>query len=191
MIKSDASPDEQSSPFYIANQHFCESVEKFIRINNGKSKGTFNAWAYLIQGTIKKELNWFIKYRKATLTGSKGSSNSKDQLLIVVAEWTCNYPALKGEQFSIVPTSFWNSIKMLLINSNKKLKGHENYIIKNSGQKSDVLIDVLKTLKPLLESGKILSIIHNKYELKIMIRTENQHFEYLSTLIEKIHPSHH
>lgn len=39
-IKSNASPHEQTSPFYRNNKVFCEEFEQFVASKNGLVKGT-------------------------------------------------------------------------------------------------------------------------------------------------------
>ena len=69
-IKTDASPDEYSSPFFIDNQQICESWEKFILDRDGVIKGKFTSWALIIKAKLKIDKVWKIELRKTTMSNS-------------------------------------------------------------------------------------------------------------------------
>ena len=88
-IKSNASPDELSSPFFKINEEFCSDFESYVKNKNGKVKGNYNAWSYLIFGKISNPTNWNLTYKKSTFTSTGDIFlSSKYQSLLVLSELT-------------------------------------------------------------------------------------------------------
>lgn len=67
MIKSNASPSEESSPFYQRNKQICEFWESFILNQGGEVEGKYNAWSLILKGEFETRYKWKIKVKKSTL----------------------------------------------------------------------------------------------------------------------------
>ena len=101
-IKSNATLKEMTSPFYKKNEKFCEEFESFIASKNGKVKGEYNAWSYLIFGKISNPKNWNLMYKKSTFTSSGNLLlSSKSHCLFVKSEWTTKRIGTHNSEFRI------------------------------------------------------------------------------------------
>ena len=68
MIKPNASPDEESSPFYLENKRICEFWETFITNKGGKIEGKYNAWSLILKGEFETQYKWKVKIKKSTFS---------------------------------------------------------------------------------------------------------------------------
>ena len=80
-IKSEASPDELNSPFYIKNQELCLLWEKYILERGGKITGSYSCSAYIIKAKVKIYKTWVIDVKKASYTSGNLLLSSKYQSL--------------------------------------------------------------------------------------------------------------
>lgn len=80
-IKSEATPDELDSPFYIKNRDLCTSWEKYILERGGKITGSYSPSAYIIKAKVKIHKTWVIDVKKASYTSGNLLLSSKYQNL--------------------------------------------------------------------------------------------------------------
>jgi len=184
IIKPNASPDEQNSPFYKKNEEFCSEFEHYITEKNGKVKGNYNAWSYFIFGKISKPKNWTLKYKKATFSSGNLWLSSKHQSLLVMAEWTTGRIGTHNSEFLIRKKTKIDSIKLLWNKSLSKFDVHDKYIVESKGNKPQLIYKLTKILEPLFKSGEIYIIDHRNDKLKIELRTEKHYFEIFNKLTE-------
>ncbi|MBC8753615.1 hypothetical protein H2O64_02955 [Kordia sp. YSTF-M3] len=179
-IKSNATPLELSSPFYLANEQFCHDFERFIASKQGKVKGVYNAWSYSIYGKIETGKAWDLKYKKATYSGGSIWFSSKYQNLLTLAEWKCHDFGTNDTSFVVRKKKFLD----LLNPSFSKVDTHENYVIKAKKGKPRVLPQLVSILKPLFESKEIYKITCKNNTLIIELRNEGHHFDIFNQLIQ-------
>ncbi len=184
-IKPNASPDEFSSPFFKKNEEFCLEFERFIADKNGKAKGEYNAWSYIVYGKILNPKKWTLKYKKATFSSSGNLwLSSKSQSLLVLVEWTTDRVGTHNSEFHIRKRTRTDFIKLKLNKSLSKFETSNKYIIESKGNKPQLLLPkLIKILESLFESGEIYTIDHCNDKLKIELRTEKHYFDIFSELV--------
>ena len=146
-IKSNASPDELSSPFLDLNKQFCFEFEKYVAKKNGKAKGTYNAWSYIANGKISNPKNWNLMYKKSTFTSSGNLLlSSKYQTLLVMAEWETEQKGTHDSEFVIRKKTSADFFKIPFSKSLSKLKFFKKYVIKVEGNKPKIFSEIIKIL---------------------------------------------
>ncbi|WP_298425337.1 hypothetical protein [uncultured Kordia sp.] len=179
-IKSNAVPEELDSPFYIENKKFCQVFERFIAGKEGKVRGRYNAWSYLIEGKIETLKSWNLFYKKSTFSGGNLLLSSKYQNLLTIAEWTCHAVNAKNAMFFIRKRKFIDIMKPSYL----KLKQHPAYVMKTNGEYLPYFSKVLNTLEMLFETNEIYTITLKNNKLTIELRTEKHHFNIFNELIQ-------
>jgi hypothetical protein len=186
-IKSNASPDELSSPFFKLNEEFCSDFERFVANKNGKVKGNYNAWSYLIFGKISNPKNWNLTYKKSTFTSTGNLLlSSKYQSLLVLAEWETERKGTHNSEFTIRKKARTDFLRKLVDNSLSELDVSKKYILEIKNEKPKLISKLTEILKSLFQSGEIYKIEHKNDKLKIEMRTEKHHFEIFDKLITEI-----
>ena len=184
-IKSNASPDELSSPFFTLNEEFCSEFESYIASKNGKVKGNYNAWSYLIFGKITNPKNWNLMYKKATFASTGNLLlSSKHESLLVMAEWETQRKGTHNTEFKIRKKTFFDFLKIPLSNSLSRLEVSSKYVLHSKSNPPKLLSELNVILRGLFISGEIYSIEHANEKLRIELRSENHHFDILDQLIE-------
>ncbi|MBW1294792.1 hypothetical protein GBO31_04690 [Aquimarina litoralis] len=186
-IKPKASPDEMSSPFFKKNEKFCSDFESYISTKNGKVKGNYNAWSYLVFGKIYSPKNWILKYKKSTFTSTGNLLiSSKKQCLLVLAEWETERLVTPNYEFIIRKKTGIDFIKKIINKSIWDFDLSDKYIIEVKNQKPKLISKLTEILKTLFLNGEIYKISHLNNRLKIEMRTEEHHFEIFEKLISEI-----
>ena len=183
-IKPNASPDEKDSPFYKKNELFCSEFEHFIADKNGKVKGKYNAWSYLIYGKVSNPKNWTLKYEKSTLSSGNLWLNTRRQNLIVTAEWITKRIGSHNSEFCIRRKTRYDFIKFMVNNSISKFEQYDNYVIESNGIKNQLNSKLTKTLENLFKSGEVYTIDYRNDELKIKLKTDKHHFDIFNKITE-------
>lgn len=183
-IKPNASPDEKDSPFYKKNEKFCSEFEHFIADKNGKVKGKYNAWSYLIYGKVSNPKNWTLKYEKSTLSSGNLLLSSKRQNLIVTAEWVTKRVGNHNSEFYIRKKTRFDFIKIMVNKSLSKFDQYDKYEIESKGNKSQLNSKLTKILKHLFNSGEVYIIDYRNDELKIKLKTDKHYFDIFNKLTE-------
>ena len=182
-IKTNASPNELDSPFFIRNEKFCKNFENFISENNGMTKGRYNAWSYDFYGKVKIENDWTLHYKKGTYSSGNLLLSTKYQNLLVLIEWTCHKIESLGSDFIIRKRELTDLYKLSFFKKYIKLNISDKYIIIPEKEKvNDKINQIINTLKPLFQKEEIYKISYKKDELKIELRTENQYFDIFKKL---------
>jgi hypothetical protein len=185
-IKPNASPDEVSSPFYKANEEFCSEFESYIARKNGKVKGNYNAWSYLIFGKISVPKNWDLMYKKSTFTSGNLLLSSEYQSLLVLAKWETERKGIHNTEFNIRRKTRVDLIKLLLNKSLSKLDLSDKYVIEIKDNKPQLISKLTELLKNLFISGEIYEIDYRNDKLKIELRTKKHHFDLFDKLTSEI-----
>ena len=184
-IKSNASPTELSSPFFTLNEEFCASFESYIASKNGKVKGKYNAFSFLIFGKITNPKPWDIMYKKATYTSTGNLLlSSKYQSLLTLAEWKTERKSSQYSEFKIRKRTFFDALKMSFIKSLTRLDKSNKYVLHSKGNLPKFFSQLIEILKPLCISEEIYKIEHANDMLRIELRSERHHFDVLDRLIE-------
>jgi hypothetical protein len=186
-IKSNASPDELSSPFFKLNEEFCSDFESFIAKRNGKVKGNYNAWSYLIFGKISNPKNWNLTYKKSTFTSSGNLLlSSKHQSLLVLSEWETERKGTHNSEFTIRKKTRIDFLIKLVNKSLSELDISKKYILEIKNEKPKLISKLTEILNSLFQTGEIYKIEHKNDKLKIEMRTEKHHFDIFDKLITEI-----
>ena len=187
IIKSNASPQETSSPFFKANEEFCNHFEHFIANKNGKVKGVFNASSYLIFGEVAHPKLWTLGYKKATFTSTGNlflSSNYES--LLVAAEWKTKYVSREANDFKIRKQTTTDGIKMLFNTKLKKVEHYPKYIVEYKNGLPSLYHKILTSLESLFSSKELYEVNMKNEELSIELRSDKHHFEVFEKVIEEI-----
>lgn len=184
-IKSNATAEELKSPFYKINQDFCSKFESFIASKNGKVKGTYNAWSYLIYGKISNPKSWDLLYKKSTFSSSGNLFlSSKSQSLLVLAQWSTKIPNSNYSNFKIRKITTSDSIKLLFNNKWSRLSTSSSYVIKSNDPFSKFTDKIVKVLETLFLSNEVFQIEFKNDKLTIELRSEEHNFEVFNKLIK-------
>ncbi|WP_299212608.1 hypothetical protein [uncultured Aquimarina sp.] len=184
-IKPNASPAELSSPFFTINKEFCSDFESYIASKNGKVKGTYNAWSYLIFGKISNPKNWSLMYKKSTFTSTGNLLlSSKYESLLVMAQWETMRKGTHNFEFEIRKKNRTDFLKIPLSKSLSNFDFSNKYVIHSKGNIPKLLSELIEILKNLFISEEIYKIVHKNDKLRIELRSENHHFDILDKLIE-------
>ncbi len=179
MIETNASPSEQSSPFYDTNKKFCLTFEKIIKEHEGFSEGKYNAWSYSVIGKIGTTREWVLKYKKSTFTSGNLFFSNKTQSLFVSSIWKTH--GLENERFVIRKKKI-KDLFFKIFNSKFKALDNFNKYTLISKNKSKSISDLTTILKPLLISGEVYHISNNNKELFIELRTDKHYFDIFKKL---------
>ncbi|QNK78340.1 hypothetical protein H7F37_04435 [Winogradskyella sp. PAMC22761] len=186
-IKSNASPDELSSPFFKSNEEFCSDFESFVANKNGKVKGNYNVWSYLIFGKISNPTNWNLTYKKSTFTSTGNLLlSSKYQSLLVLAEWETERKGTHNSEFIIRRKTRTDFLKKMVKKSLSELDFSKKYMLEIKNEKPKLIFKLTEILKPLFQSGEIYKIEHKNDKIKIEMRTEKHHFKLFDKLITEL-----
>lgn len=179
-IKSNASPQETTSPFYQKNKEFCQTFEKFVASKNGLVKGEFNAWSYLIYGKIITNYTWDVKYKRAIYSSTRSilSLLYRNEVVLTLAEWTCNDIQTNDSSFFIRKKNFLDRL-----NPTFSQLEHHKYSIASKGKLSTFASQMIQILKPLFESEEIFKIRLKNNTLTIELRSETAHLDVLNELL--------
>jgi hypothetical protein len=183
-IKSNASPDEISSPFFVTNKEFCYEFENYIASKNGKVKGNYNAWSFLVFGKISNPKAWNLMCKKASYTSGNIFLSSEYQSLLVMAEWETERKGNHDYEFLIRKKTRTDFLKIPLSKSLSNLDFSSEYVIKAKGNMPKLLSELIEILKGLFISEEIYKVVHSNEKLRIELRTDKHHFEVLDKLIE-------
>ncbi|RRO20137.1 hypothetical protein [Flavobacteriaceae bacterium 14752] len=116
-IKSEATKDEKSSPFYKNNKKFCKNVEDFVLDKEGNVHGYYNAWSYHIVAEVFTPQKWRLIYKKSTFSSGHILLNSKSQNIRSTLTWETMTQFKKNEYFIIKKR---NILKYLSFNIKKQ-----------------------------------------------------------------------
>jgi len=185
-IKSNASPSETASEFYKLNENFCADFESYIASKNGKVKGNYNAWSYIVFGKISSPQNWDLMYKKSIFTSTSLLLSSKYQSLLVMAEWATKIKGLRQAEFTIRRKTKLDFLKKMINGRLVELDHFDKYVLETKEGKSKLVAKLTEILKSLFLSGEIYMIDYRDDKLVIEMRTEEHHFEILDELITEI-----
>lgn len=185
-IKSNASSDEISSPFYEVNKMFCSEFESYIALKNGKVKGEYNAWSYLIFGKITAPSNWTLMYKKSTLSSGNLFFSSEYQNLLVLAQWKTLIKDTNNSEFIIRKKARGDFLKKIVDKSLTEFELTDKYILEVKGEKPKLITHLTDVLENLFLSGEIYRIEYRNDELKIEMRTKKHHFDIFDKLTAEI-----
>ncbi|AUP80505.1 hypothetical protein [Flavivirga eckloniae] len=187
-IKPNASPSEMSSPFFKLNKEFCSQFESFIASKNGKVKGHFNSWSYLVFGKISNPEKWNLMYKKSTFTSTGNLLfSSKYQCLLTLVEWETDRKGTHHTEFVIRRKSRIDFIKLMFNNSLSRLDVSNKYVVHFKGNKSKLFFELIEVLKELFKTREVYKIEHRNEKLKIELRSEKHHFDVFTKLTELVH----
>lgn len=186
-IKHNASPSEESSPFYQANKAFCFEIEKYVTSKGGTLEGKFNAWSYIVEGEVFEKKKWNITYKKATFSSSGNLLlSSKHQCLLVLVKWKTEIKNTNNTGFQIRRKTLLDSIKMLFNKSIKELSPNSKYITIQKGNKSDLIPKLYQILKPLFNLDEVFEVDYQNNLLTVELRTPKHYFDLLEKIISKL-----
>lgn len=184
-IKPNASPDELSSPFFDLNKQFCLEFEKYIAKKNGKVKGNYNAWSFIVYGKISNPQNWNLMYKKSTFSSSGNLFlSSKYQSLFVMVEWEIERKETYNSKFEIRKKTRTDFLRIPLSKTLSTLEFSKKYVINLKGNTPKILTEIIEILKSLFISEEIYKIEHMNQKLRIELRSDKHHFDIFDKLIQ-------
>ncbi|MDX1447114.1 hypothetical protein [Lishizhenia sp.] len=105
-LKSNASPKETSSPFYMKNEQLCKQWESYASHKNGTVKGIFNASSFHLLAKIETSSLWEIQVKKATYSSGNLLLSSKYQNLQEILTFKTKIPSSTCGNFKICKSVF-------------------------------------------------------------------------------------
>jgi hypothetical protein len=160
-IKSNASPDELSSPFYIKNKELCLSWEKFIHDREGKINATYNAFSLSIKAKVKLNSTWVIEVEKASYTSGNLFLSYKSQNLQEVL-----------------------TLQTLVKDSGCKKFYIKNGNIKRGNSSHPLLKSVTSLLKDGFQNKFVYEVTFKDDILTIVIHHQNDGFEFVEKILQ-------
>ncbi len=186
-IRSNAARNEMSSSYFSENESFCYDFERFIANKNGRVKGNYNAWSYLILGQITNPKKCNLTYKKSTFTSNGNLLLSpKYQCLLVLAEWEIECQKTFKSEFTIRRKTFVDSFKKHFRKSLYEPNITKNYVIEANNKIAKPILKLIEILNPLFQSREIYKIECKKNRLKIELRTEKHYFDIFEKLIAEV-----
>lgn len=96
---------------------------------NGKVKGNYDAWSYLILGKVYSPKNWTLTYKKWTFTSGNLLLSSKSQTLLVLAEWETDRKETHNSEFEIRKKTSTDSLRKIINKSLSDLDLCDKYVL--------------------------------------------------------------
>ncbi|MBL4652580.1 MAG: hypothetical protein JKY53_06905 [Flavobacteriales bacterium] len=163
MIKSNASKDRESSPFFIENRDICEFWENYISEKGGKSSGEYTAWALSFNGKFTTQYQWVIKLKKATFSNG-GLLISADKNIFKQTTFITDNTDRFSQDF-IIRKSNWLDILRSKINP---LKLWKSYVVIGT-ENQDNLKELTSALSDLFSNKKVKSVSYSKTDKQLEI----------------------
>ena len=183
-IKHNASPDEQTSSYFRANEGICQSFDAFIVASGGETRGTYNAWSYNVLAKVRHPYKWEFRIKKATYTSGNLLLSLKYQSLHVASIWTARNMEVDCPAFHIRKRKSLDSLSVFLFGKYYWLSEHKSYLIKSRNPDHPLIQQLKVILKDLLETEKVWNIEFNNPVLSIEIRSENTHTKTIEKLLK-------
>lgn len=183
-IKSNATPSETFSPFFEKHQTFCHTFERFIASKNGKVKGTYNAWTYLVEGRITTPQSWSLLYKRSVFSGASIWLSSTYQNLFVKGEWVTTFSDMTHCSFKIRKRKRIDFLRSIFNKKIMRLPSIDNYVIVSEESNTEFISKLTILLAPLFLSNEVYKITFNEQKLVIDLRTESHHFDVFEKLIQ-------
>lgn len=186
IVQPDAAPKELTSPFYLRNQEFCRDIERFILSKSGSIAGRYNAYSYIVSGTIRGNRTWKVLYRMSQDSGIRnGSSFSLEYRMI---EWSTSLEHSKDDEFELHQFSLYEFFKSLLLFQLAFIKAGMSlsYLLRSKNRNSKFFEDTFSTLQNIVYRNELIYAKLKGKELKILIRSDKHHFEELERLMRSI-----
>jgi len=172
---SDASPEELASPYYIQNKLICEAFEQFILEKNGKVKGKFNAWSFVVYGKIPHHNKGEFKIKKSTYTSTGNLlMSSKKQSLQLESIWFAKLSESDCSDFLIEKSKWYKQ--------SKKIDSY--YSIQTKTPQHSFIKSLIKILTPIFNTKNIWKITYKNRTLKIETRSVKLEFEIIAQLLK-------
>ncbi len=171
-IKSQASAEELSSPFYIRNKSVCEDFEAYISQLGGETTGSYNAWSYNVKGRIDAPLRWIFQLKKSSYYGGQLLVSTKKQSLQLWTIWKCKNLETDFSDFIVRKKRFGDSLRVLSSPSVNDFQNRKKYVIVSSLRNHPLANQLSSILKFCLNDQSLLEMTYIDNELIIQIDTE-------------------
>ncbi len=158
MLKSEASPSEEQSPFYQRNKKVCTDFETWFLSNSGRVTGGYSAWALSFQGKIDNPVEMVLKVTKSTMSSSGNLLIDSKRNIFEQSKLDIKGLKLTNHDFEIEKSSWIDFVK-----SRTPLPGFKRYSINQSkvNPKSEQMLQFLDSLKYLLTMEQVGLIRYN------------------------------
>ncbi len=184
-VKTNGTDIEKNFPFFLRNMDTCQAFDRFIIENNGETRGTYNAWSYLVVGKIRHENNWQFGIKKATYTSGNLLLSSKYQNLHYAQQFKADILESPREDFLIRKKKYFDFIRIAL---NPKLswfdKG-QHYIIKRGKDYNQFQETLCSLLSTLFSSKEVFSISYKNSKLIIDLRCDKVPYDLMKLFISQ------
>ncbi|SFT35328.1 hypothetical protein SAMN05216474_0055 [Lishizhenia tianjinensis] len=159
-LKSNATADEKTSPFYLKNEELCREWENYITEKNGQLKGVYNASSFHIEGRIETTNTWSIEVKKATFSSGNLLLSSKYQNLQEILTLSTKISNTTSGNFRICKSIF-----------------------KRKSQKHPLYKKVNDLFIADLDSGELYEIVFKKQQLTFTYHHCNERFDIVNKII--------
>jgi len=182
-VQSNASPDEESSEYYISNQRFCLELEKeLIILGFNQVNGKYNAWSYLV--VAEKEDAFKLRkvtYKKSTYTSGDLLLSSKYQSLSEIIEWQINY--VSTESNFIIKQKRWTDFISIWRKKQNKLGLFNNYIISHLNKSNSIVDLIINRMDSLFVTGLVYKVSYSNNRITIKLRSGKNHLDILKSIL--------
>lgn len=182
-VLSNASPDEESSEYYISNQKFCLNLEKeLVKLGFNQVNGKYNAWSYLVVAE-KEDLFKLRKviYKKSTYTSGNLLLSSKYQSLSEIIEWQIEH--ISNEPNFLIKQKIWTDCISIWCRKQNKLGNVKNYIISNLDKSSSIVDLIINRMNSLFITNCVYEVSYKNKILTIQLRSDKPHLNILKSIL--------
>lgn len=180
MIKTNATADELSSPYFLKNEKACQQWEKFTIDNDGEIEGSYNSWSYKLFLKIDNPKPWRIIVSRATYYSGNLLLSSKyqglhDQIVIKTKVHSDSEFIIKKSSFKDIFSSKKRS----------RLGMNNSYTVLGSADHS--LCDLItSSLSKQFSNNQVFQVELKKKILAITINDSNEEFDLIQSIINLV-----
>lgn len=181
-IISDASQEEEHSPFYIENKTICQEWEAFISQLNGSIKGSFSSWSIRLYADIPRQENWKVDIRKSSLSNTSlliaPEKNVIEQTIFEVSD------LYLGEfNIKIWESNIWNSLRQKVNPSINRLSEH--LLIAKKGSPNQRGLEFIERIRQVPLEYKLASLAYMpaQKELKITFNSILRDYKWIESIV--------
>ena len=183
-VKSNGTPDEFDSPFYLKNEQACLNFDAYIVSKKGETRGVYNSFSYLAIGKIPHPCEWEIKIKKSQPTSGNIWLSSNYQSLLECVVWKAKLYETSHSNFKIRRRKM-RDIFLLWFHPNcKKLKINSGFIVFGKINNNQVFDQVTSLCADLIRKKLLFKMTYKSNQLEIDLRSSEMHYDIFEELIK-------
>lgn len=180
-IVSDASPDEEHSPFYIDNKAICQEWEAFVNQLGGSIKGSFSAWTLKMCAHLPTQGNWKVDISKSSLSTST-LFLAPEKSIIEQTKFEASEINLGEFAIKIWESSLWSSLRMKINPNINRL--NDQLVIAINGKPNQKGVELIEKMKLIPTDYRLASLNYNPAQKAVKITFNSIVRDY--TLVESL-----